>query len=179
MALKFQSCLSLIQSSPKYLSTFSLLLLSALQLSTNSPSTALGYTLSIQMIFPSQSQLQSDNGGSSTCATEDLFIKQATLLARNVRSFRVAWQGGKAQKSTYLFSLFCFLVNLLNQREYYSKLMLSRQFQACLFIYFFDKKISHAQKNFTPRSLCTGKKLLPLLFNDLIFVLLADFCFVS
>ena len=29
-------------------------------------------------------------------------------------SFRVAWQGGQAEKSTYLFSVFCFLVHLLN-----------------------------------------------------------------
>ena len=40
-----------------------------------------------------------------------------------------------------------------------------------LFIYFFfDEKISRAQKHVTPRSLCARKKLLPLLFSVSLFL---------
>ena len=56
----------------------------------------------------------------------------------------------------------------------YSIMRLSRQFQACSFLFvclvFFDEKILRAQKHVTLRSLRAREKLLSLLFSVRLFL---------
>ena len=87
----------------------------ALWLSTNSPSTALGYASSIQMISFMMPTAIWQWWFFSLCNC-GFFYQVGHTLVRKMWRFRVAWQGSKADKSMYLFSLFCFSVKLLNQR---------------------------------------------------------------